>query len=137
MSDVDEELGSDDGPGHGLRVDTSTCASAGSRWTTLNTSPAHPFSASTHATRRPPLYAQDSARAQAKRRKNAEAVEAARDVVPALVFKEPQRRFASAYTRDTYRYDPYASTKIDLEAELWSKTIDGAVEHAESKIDMM
>ena len=68
---------------------------------------------------------------------NAEAAEAARDPVAALVFKEPQRRFAPAHTRDTYRYDPYACTKIDLEAELWSKTIDGAVEHAESKIDMM
>ena len=113
----------------------------GTQWATLNTSPAHPFSASTHATRRPPLYAIDSLRARTKRRRSAEVGEffgEKRERVSTLpVFdplREEQGELMSPHTHNNYRFDPYSCDGVDNEAQVWEKTLENVIQHAVASI---
>ena len=115
----------------------------------LDTSPAHPFSASTRATKRPPTYSKDSTRPKVKRQRG-EVDEHWN------VFGIPHR--AGVHERDRYIQSfvpsvatpPYSLRKTDgdgtaeglvspsqdSEHSLWEETIAQAVDAAECKIDL-
>ncbi|KAL5492297.1 hypothetical protein ACEPAI_3744 [Sanghuangporus weigelae] len=115
----------------------------------LDASPAHPFSASTRAIKRPPSYSKDATRPKSKRQRNES--EERWDVfgmpdrvglherdgyIQSLV---PNITIPSALLHETTgekMVDSLASPSQDPEHSLWEVTIAQAVDAAECKIDL-
>ncbi|KAL5513082.1 hypothetical protein ACEPAH_3480 [Sanghuangporus vaninii] len=115
----------------------------------LDASPAHPFSASTRAIKRPPSYSKDSTRPKTKRQRN-ESEERwdvfgmphriglherdgyVQSVVPDIVIPSTLLHETAAEKM----VDNLASPSQDPEHSLWEETIAQAVDAAECKIDL-
>lgn len=130
----------------------------------LETSPAHPYSASTHGVKRPPLYDVDMVREKGKRRQVAKSMESnnydnkkdmyfiQRPFKDGFDVFSQQRRATVQYSRDPYIFENLTGDddmdvdmnaaeqstagSYDPEQTLWEETIAQAVDGAESKIDL-